>query len=476
MRSRCSLLSSVPTAFSRGPHTNSSMTKQKDAKAAKWTEAKVDETPFGLPHWVHTVFVPLFIMTSTFFTAPTVWIICTAFKGDLVEFVQNLHKVPLLWPSPTFEAAKIIGWFAALNVALLLLVPSKRLLGPITPEGNQPVYRLNGVSCFLLNHVILYIGGAVFKLYNLGIVYDHLGSILVTLSYFALLGCFLLYVKGRLAPTNKDASVTGNPIMDYYWGVELHPAVLGVSLKQIANCRLGMMCWSVMLWSYLFKQAELYGSVSNSMILSVVLQSVYCLKFFHWEGGYFHTLDIMHDRFGYYIFWGVMVWIPSVYTLTGMWLVEHPIELSPVYFYSVLAFGLFSIYVNYEADAQRTSRSPPQLCRATQGKCKIWGKDPEMITATYYTAEGTPRTNLLLVSGWWAVARHFHYVPELALSLAWSLPAQYGGFIPYFYLVYLTVLLVHRSGRDELRCSDKYGKDWEKYKARVPYRMVPFLY
>jgi len=414
--------------------------------------------------------VPLFIMTTTFFLAPTMWIICHHFGGDVTQFLAQIYNLPLLWPSPTFAAAKIIGWFAVLNVTLLLVIPSKRLLGPVTPEGNQPEYRLNGVSSFILNHIILYIGGAVFKLYNLGIAYDHLGSILVTLSYCALIGCFIFYLKGIYLPTNKDASITGNRIMDYYWGVELHPAVFGISLKQIFNCRLGMMSWSILLFSYLFKQQELYGSVSNSMLLSVVLQAVYNLKFFHWEGGYFHTLDIMHDRFGYYIFWGVSVWIPSVYTLTGMWLVKHPIELSNVHFYSILIFGLTAIYINYEADAQRT------LCRATNGKCKIWGKEPQTILATYYTAEGTPRQNLLLVSGWWAVSRHFHYVPELLLSLAWSLPAQNGGIIPYFYLTFLTILLVHRSGRDELRCSDKYGKDWEKYRARVPYRMIPFVY
>jgi len=326
----------------------------KKAEDAKWTDAKVGETPFGLPYWVHTVFVPLFIITSTFFTAPTVWIICHVYKGDLTHFLSEIYKVPSLWPTPSFAAAKIIAWFGLLNVLLLQLVPAKIMQGPITPGGNRPTYRLNGVACFILNHVILYIGGAVFELYNLGIAYDYLGSILVTLSYFSLFFCFVLYFKGRFFPTNNDATVTGNRIMDWYWGVELHPSFFGVSLKQVANCRLGMMCWSIMLWSYLFKQRELYGSVANSMLLSVVLQSIYCLKFFHWEGGYFGTLDIMHDRFGYYIYWGVTVWIPSVYTLTGMWLVQNPIQLSPVYFWSVLAFGLLSIYINWEADDQRT--------------------------------------------------------------------------------------------------------------------------
>lgn len=29
-----------------------------------------------------------------------------------------------------------------------------------------------------------------------------------------------------------------------------------------------------------------------------------------WETGYLSTIDIMHDRAGYYICWGCLVWVP----------------------------------------------------------------------------------------------------------------------------------------------------------------------
>ncbi len=31
------------------------------------------------------------------------------------------------------------------------------------------------------------------------------------------------------------------------------------------------------------------------------------LKFFHWEMGYVNTMDIQHDRAGFYICWGCLV-------------------------------------------------------------------------------------------------------------------------------------------------------------------------
>jgi 7-dehydrocholesterol reductase len=69
-----------------------------------------------------------------------------------------------------------------------------------------------------------------------------------------------------------------------------------------------------------------------------------------------------------------------------------------------------------------------------------------------YIADGAPKTSLLLASGWWGLARHFHYLPEVAASVAWTVPgACQGHLIPYFYAIYLTVLLTDRAFRDDVR-------------------------
>jgi 7-dehydrocholesterol reductase len=99
-----------------------------------------------------------------------------------------------------------------------------------------------------------------------------------------------------------------------------------------------------------------------------------------------------------------------------------------------------------------------------------------MIHAEYTTADGEKHRNILLVSGFWGVARHFHYVPELTLALTWSLTAGASNFLPYFYLMFLTILLVDRAARDDLRCRTKYGVFWEDYCRRVPYKILPGIY
>jgi 7-dehydrocholesterol reductase len=80
------------------------------------------------------------------------------------------------------------------------------------------------------------------------------------------------------------------------------------------------------------------------------------------------------------------------------------------------------------------------------------------------------------VSGWWGVARHFHYVPEILGAVCWTLPALFTHFLPWFYVVFLTLLLLDRIYRDDTRCRAKYGKFWDAYCEKVPYSLIPFVF
>ena len=85
--------------------------------------------------------------------------------------------------------------------------------------------------------------------------------------------------------------------------------------------------------------------------------------------------------------------------------------------------------------------------------------------AKYRTEKDEEKTSLLLVSGWWGVSRHFHYLPEIAAAFFWTSPAGFTHFMPYFYVVFLTFLLLDRSYRDDKRCEKKYGKYWLEYRS-----------
>lgn len=413
---------------------------------------------------------PVSLMVSTPVLSIVFWMACAQHGGSLLAMAK---AGPEAWlagiPFPSLRAAAIVAGWTAFQLVLLEWLPGKKLLGPPTPEGEQPEYVLNGLAAWVISHAAV-LGAWWLGLFEAAAFYALYGELLITLTVFAFAFCGFLYWKGRRYPSSRDAVYTGRFAFDFFQGVELHPRLFGVNLKQLINCRVSMMGWSVVFVVFALAQYELYGAVSTSMLASVAVLVIYLLKFFWWEGGYFHSIDIIHDRFGYYICWGVLVWVPAVYCLVALWLVEHPIAWHPALAGAMVAAGVLAICVNYDADAQR------QRVRATNGATTVWGRPPRLIHARYETGDGKERESLLLVSGWWGVARHFHYVPELALAAAWTIPAGFTHFLPWFYWVFLFILLMDRARRDEKKCAAKYGPFWQEYVAQVRWRVVPGIY
>jgi 7-dehydrocholesterol reductase len=243
--------------------------------------------------------------------------------------------------------------------------------------------------------------------------------------------------------------------------------VLGWDIKQFTNCRFGMTGGSLSVVSFAFAQQEIYGAADWSIIVSAALLFVYLFKFFVWEEGYMKSMDIQVDRAGYYICWGCLVWVPSVYTSPVMFMVKHPVGLELLPALAIFVLGMAAIWTNYWADYQR------QVVRSTNGNTTIWGKVPVLIKATYTTDKGERKTNLLLASGFWGIARHFHYVPEILAAFFWSCATGFEYFAPFFYVSFLTILLTHRAFRDDQKCAAKYGESWKEYCKVVPYKIVP---
>lgn len=401
------------------------------------------------------------------------------FHGSFLETAQHFmnSKDPMyltmykMWPSvldPTAWA--LFGSFCVFELAMMRLMPGKRSEGPVTPAGNIPVYKANGELSFYTTTVVflaLLLTGTI----PLGLVYDKLPQLLAVQIAFSMTLCGVLYLKGRCMPSSSDCGSSGNIIFDYYWGTELYPRIFGWDVKQFSNCRFGMMLWVILPIAYAAKQYELTGTVTDAMVVSVLLQFIYVAKFFHWEMGYMRSIDIMHDRGGYYLVFGCMAFLPGLYTTHTCYLVRHPVQLGWPVAALVFLAGVACIFINYDADRQREYfRKHPTA--------PVWGKAPQYITANYVTEDKQQKTSLLLLSGYWGLSRHFHYLPELGAAFCWSVPPALftGHALPWSYFLFLTLLLVDRAYRDEARCLSKYGADWLKYVERVPHRIVPGLF
>jgi len=395
----------------------------------------------------------------------------------LYVFIKSGFKITVdkdeLWTAVTpFDpvAWKYIGIYMVFELFLMKFVPGKEFKSTLTATGHQPVYNANGLQCYFISIVTLV--ALKYQNYFKGVdVYDKMGNMLSSMNLFALCFCAFLTIKGLNFPSTKDSGATGSYIQDFFWGTELYPRILGWDVKQFTNCRFGMMFWQLGIICYAMAQYENLGYISSTMLVSVVVQSVYVAKFFLWETGYFCSMDIQHDRAGYYICWGCLVWVPSMYTVHTYYLVQHSEPLSLPLTVVLLVLGILSVYINYDCDRQR------QEFRKTNGKSKIWGKAPTYVVGEY-TVDGKVKTSLLLTSGWWGLARHFHYIPEILASVFWCMPSLFAPnadffAVAIFYPIYLTLLLTDRAWRDDKRCADKYGESWKVYCKEVPYKIIP---
>ena len=138
----------------------------------------------------------------------------------------------------------------------------------------------------------------------------------------------------------------------FYAGIELHPRIGGVDVKQWTNCRFGMMGWAVLVVNFAIVSCQLHG-IKLAPIVTALLINIYLLKFFYWETGYFNTLDITLDRAGYYLCWGCLTWVQVFYTFPAYFLAGHAPTVSNSGAMAILFFGVLSILFNYMADYQK---------------------------------------------------------------------------------------------------------------------------
>lgn len=343
--------------------------------------------------------------------------------------------------------------------------------GSVTPAGNQLSYNINGLQAWVISHIVFILGAFYFEWFRPSVLFDNWGSIFIMANVIGWSLAFFVYLKAYRFPSYvQDRKFSGNRLYDFYMGIELNPRLGNLDLKLFFNGRPGIVAWTIINLSFAAAQYNLYGAVSNSMWLVNFLQALYVLYFFWKEAWYINTIDIHHDHFGWMLAWGDCVWLPFMYTLQALFLVFHPVELSTGYAFFVLSLGLIGFWIFVSANNQK------DRFRLNQDKTLIWGKPAQSLLCEYTTRDGEKRQSSLLTSGWWGIGRHMNYTGDLILSLAYSLACGVDYLFPYFYFVFMTILLVHRCLRDEHRCLHKYGKAWETYCAHTPYRLIPKVF
>jgi len=311
--------------------------------------------------------------------------------------------------------------------------------------------------------VSVVLGAHFLHIINLSWIYDNFAQLITASILLSTLLSAYLYgrsmsMKTGLAPGGN----TGNVLYDFFIGHELNPRIFNgkFDLKYFCELRPGLIGWVIIDWAMFFKQYELHGFYSNSMILVCLFQSWYVIDGLMSEKSILTTMDITSDGFGFMLAFGDLAWVPFVYSLQARFLVDHPNNISLAFVFVIICFKL----VGYS------------IFRGSNGQKDTFRSDPTHPSVRSLKFIQTKQGSKLICSSWWGMARHINYMGDLVMSLSWCLPCGFGHIVPYFYSIYFAILLVHRERRDDHKCHLKYGGDWELYCNTVKWRIVPFVY
>ncbi|KAJ5828071.1 uncharacterized protein N7525_006324 [Penicillium rubens] len=384
--------------------------------------------------------------------------------------------------------AAIIFWLA-FQAVLYHYLPGPTNTGQRTPAGHLLTYRMNGLLAWVITHVA-FIALCYLDLLDPAFIPRNWEGMFAAMNLAGFGLSLLAYLKAYLMPTHpEDRKFSGCALYDFYMGIELNPRIGdNFDLKLYTNGRPGLIAWTLVSVFLFYRDSltpaknvsrdlsniayhyQIHRHTSPSLILVTILHGIYVLDFFINEAWYLRTIDIAHDHYGFYLAWGCLTWVPSMYTLQTQFLGLYPTSASPVFLILIFSIGIagYALFRSVNDQKDRVRRS--------DGKALVWGKPAEFIVAKYKTSDGAEHQSLLLCSGWWGWSRHANYVGDLMLSFSMCALVHTTSLLVWFYIIFMAVLLVHRCLRDEERGQAKYGVFWEEYCRRVPWRLVPGIW
>ncbi len=344
-------------------------------------------------------------------------------------------------------------------VAITLLhvaIPARRTRGYVASETTGEVmrYRLNGrlvlsasiVAWFLLGYAGVVDYEWLYETRWLGLA----GACLIGLTYS-------FWVVLHYPPTGRSF------LADFWFGRAQDPQLRdGFVDAKVWFYLVGAVMLQLNVLSFAAYHLANLPDVNPGFLLACGMLTWFCFDYLIFEKVHLWTYDFIAERVGFKLGFGCFAFYPYFYAVALWFTADRPDPGLPGWL--TIAFGVLFLggwVLTRGANLQK------YLFRTTPERRFLWFR-PEALT------DGT---NTLLASGFWGVSRHVNYLGEITQAVAIALAVGYFGvWAVWLYPAYYVALMVTRQADDDKVCRAKYGKLWDRYTAKVPYRIVPRVY
>ena len=392
---------------------------------------------------------------------------------DLGPFFARNWDLIVAHAMPSLSTVAIYLGFLVAQGLMAAFLPGLEIKGLPIPArgGKQLVYRCNGYTAWWLTLAVvalLHFSG----IFPLQTIYEQFGPLMIAAILSANAIAIAVHVGAKI--TGNAERMSGNFLYDFFMGAWLNPRIGALDLKMWAEIRVSWLTLFLLTASGVAHQFAEYGSVSVPMIFMAVAHFLYANACMKGEECIPTTWDIFHEKWGWMLVFWNLAGVPFVYCFNSMYIASRPpFELSLPHTIFCFALLLGAYYVFDTANGQRNHfrmqingsyvkrKTIPQLPWDTL-------KNPRYLD----TAAGSK----LLIDGWWRYVRKPHYTADILMALSWGLICGFDNILPYFYVTFFVVMILHRARRDIARCKRKYGKDWDRYTKEVPHLLIPKVF
>lgn len=357
---------------------------------------------------------------------------------------------------------KTIAFFVPMSIfgvifVLNTLLPGRWVIGYVTKSNSNEKmkYHLNGIFVFFVMVLLWFLLGC-FNLVSCDWLYQY--------RWYELAGAFTFGILFSLAVVVPFPAVRKSFWADFYLGRAENLQLWGGRIDaKMWLYLVGAILLELNALSFAAHHWMLYGTqASPGIYLTTILLTYFLIDYLTFEEVHLYTYDLFAERVGFKLGWGCLVFYPYFYAISLWSTTNLPNPHTPTWLFGIYVFIFFVGW---------------GLSRGANLQKYFFKKNPERAFLGIMPKTITDGNKTLLINGFWGVSRHVNYLGEILMSVGIILCAGYPTLLwPWLYPLYYVVLLFPRQKDDDQRCALKYGKLWEVYEQKVPYRIIPFIY